>query len=104
MPGEKVPECHSDLRPSKKEVPEWCSSLFCHRNTPGCKSLFYRYANCAFIKVYVIFFSVLSVPEISHYLHETHMLLKDYCTWLKILRGDQPGVVSKVYILLENIC
>jgi hypothetical protein len=22
MPGEKVPERHSDLRPSKKEVPE----------------------------------------------------------------------------------
>ncbi|XP_021917955.1 reticulophagy regulator 2-like, partial [Zootermopsis nevadensis] len=36
--------------------------------------------------------SVLSVPEISHYISETHMLLKDYCMWLKTLRGDQPGV------------
>jgi hypothetical protein len=49
-----------------------------------------------FISVYVIFFSVLSVPEISHYLSETHMLLKDYCMWLKTLRGDKPGVVSKI--------
>lgn len=36
--------------------------------------------------------SVLSVPEISHYLSEAHMLLKDYYIWLKTLRGDQPGV------------
>lgn len=36
--------------------------------------------------------SVLSVPEISHYLCEAHMLLKDYYIWLKTLRGDQPGV------------
>jgi len=41
-----------------------------------------------------LFFSVLSVPEISHYLSETHMLLKDYYIWLKTLRGDQPGIVS----------
>ncbi|XP_069683525.1 reticulophagy regulator 3-like [Periplaneta americana] len=36
--------------------------------------------------------SVLSVPEISHYLSQTHMLLKEYYTWLKNLRGDQPGL------------
>jgi len=41
-----------------------------------------------------LFFSVLSVPEISHYLCEAHMLLKDYYIWLKTLRDDQPGVVS----------
>jgi hypothetical protein len=44
-----------------------------------------------------LFFSVLSVPEISHYLSETHVLLKDYYNWLKTLRSDQPGVVSKIY-------
>ncbi|PNF14416.1 hypothetical protein B7P43_G01722 [Cryptotermes secundus] len=36
--------------------------------------------------------SVLSVPEISHYLSEIHMLLKDYYIWMKTLRGEQPGV------------
>jgi hypothetical protein len=52
---------------------------------------------CGFINLCITFFSVLSVPEISHYLSETHMLLKDYYIWLKTLRGNQPGVVSKIY-------
>jgi hypothetical protein len=30
----EVLECHSSLCPSKK-LPEWCSSMFCHKNTPG---------------------------------------------------------------------
>jgi hypothetical protein len=50
------------------------------------------------------FFSVLSVPEISHYLSEAHMLLKDYYIWLKTLRGDQPGVVSKIMVCWDIIC
>jgi hypothetical protein len=58
-----------------------------------------------FINVCNFFFffpSVLSVPEISHYLSETHMLLKDYYIWLKALRGDQPGVVSTILWLVGN--
>jgi hypothetical protein len=31
-----VPEHHSSLRPSEKELPEWHSSTFLHKNTPGC--------------------------------------------------------------------
>jgi hypothetical protein len=31
----KVLECHSGLHTSEKEVPEWRSSTFCHKNTPS---------------------------------------------------------------------
>jgi hypothetical protein len=33
MPGKKVLEHGSGLRPSEKEVPEQCSSVFRHKNT-----------------------------------------------------------------------
>jgi hypothetical protein len=33
-PGKKVPECRSGLCP-EKELPEWCSSAFRYKNTPG---------------------------------------------------------------------
>jgi hypothetical protein len=36
MPGRKVLECHSGLRPSEKELPEWRSGTFHHKNTPVC--------------------------------------------------------------------
>jgi hypothetical protein len=36
MPGKKkVPECHSGLRPSEKELPQRRSGIFCHKNIPG---------------------------------------------------------------------
>jgi hypothetical protein len=31
----KVPECRSSLSPSEKELPEWSSGVFHHKNTPG---------------------------------------------------------------------
>jgi hypothetical protein len=34
MPRKKVPERHSDLCPSEKELPERHSGVFHHRNTP----------------------------------------------------------------------
>jgi hypothetical protein len=33
MPGKKVPECCSGLRPSGKELPEWSYGTFHHKNT-----------------------------------------------------------------------
>jgi hypothetical protein len=36
MAGKKeVPERRSGLRPSEKELPEWRSGAFRHKNTPG---------------------------------------------------------------------
>jgi hypothetical protein len=35
MLGKKVPACRSGLRPSEKELPEWHSGTFHHKNTPG---------------------------------------------------------------------
>jgi hypothetical protein len=32
----KIPEHHSSLHTSEKELPEWRSSTFCHKNTPFC--------------------------------------------------------------------
>jgi hypothetical protein len=34
MTGKKVPERCSSLHPSEKELPECCSGMFCHKNTP----------------------------------------------------------------------
>jgi hypothetical protein len=34
MPGKRVPEGCSGLRPSEKELPEWLSGMFCNKNTP----------------------------------------------------------------------
>jgi hypothetical protein len=33
--GKMLPECHSSLRHSERELPEWRSGAFCHKNTPG---------------------------------------------------------------------
>jgi hypothetical protein len=35
MPGKKVPERCSGLRPSEKELMEWRSGAFCRKNTSG---------------------------------------------------------------------
>jgi hypothetical protein len=35
MPGKKVPECCSSLRPSEKELPKWHSGMFHHKNAPS---------------------------------------------------------------------
>jgi hypothetical protein len=35
MPGKKVPERHSGLRPSEKELLERCSGEFRHKNIPA---------------------------------------------------------------------
>jgi hypothetical protein len=32
MPGKKVLEHHSGLRPSEKELPDWLTGAFCHKN------------------------------------------------------------------------
>jgi hypothetical protein len=49
----QVPECHSGLRLSKKELPEWCSGMFCHKNIPGCsKKKQIRYATLIPIMVF----------------------------------------------------
>jgi hypothetical protein len=37
MPGKKVPECRSSLRTSGKELLEWCSCTFSHKNSPDNK-------------------------------------------------------------------
>jgi hypothetical protein len=34
MPGKKAPEHRSGLRPSQKELLEWCSGAFHYKNTP----------------------------------------------------------------------
>jgi hypothetical protein len=38
LSGEKVPERRFGLGPSEKELLEWRSSVFYHKNTPGCNS------------------------------------------------------------------
>jgi hypothetical protein len=35
---EKVPELRSGLRPSEKELPEWRSGTFCHKNALAYKN------------------------------------------------------------------
>jgi hypothetical protein len=35
MPGKMVPEYHSSLHPSEKELVDWRSSAFHYRATPG---------------------------------------------------------------------
>jgi hypothetical protein len=35
MPGKKVPERHSGLRPFEEQLPEWHPSAFSHKNAPG---------------------------------------------------------------------
>lgn len=51
--------------------------------------------------------SILSVPEMSHYIRETHVYLKNYYSWLKSVRSDQPGIfccgMSCCFVILTLI-
>ncbi|KAJ9575732.1 hypothetical protein L9F63_007378 [Diploptera punctata] len=51
--------------------------------------------------------SILSVPEMSHYISETHMCLKNYYSWLKNIRSEQPGMfccgMSCCFVILTLI-
>ncbi|PSN34507.1 hypothetical protein C0J52_13397 [Blattella germanica] len=51
--------------------------------------------------------SVLSVPELSHYISQTHAYMKNYFIWLKNLRSEQPGTfccaISCCFVILTLI-
>jgi hypothetical protein len=55
MPGKKVPEHHSSLRLCEKELLEWCSNAFCHKNNPAyshmCIYFWLSHISAAFIIV-----------------------------------------------------
>jgi hypothetical protein len=62
MPGKKVPECRSSLRPSEKELPKWRSGMCHHKNTP----------------VFIVHISIFCFASILQH-SELKFLLNFYC-------------------------
>jgi hypothetical protein len=59
MPGKEVPERHSSQRPSDKQLLEWHSNMFSHKNTSA-----YHYIMTLFrilVPCYVLIFSFIYI-------------------------------------------
>jgi hypothetical protein len=89
--GKKVPEHHSSLRPSEKELPDWCSSALHHKNTPAYNAFqFPKGLNLRYFNYEKTYFTTLKNCKASGYrtiIHRDNVLvcLQNDREWLTVI-------------------